>query len=90
VTNQVVAKVLGKDVTRGALTLAFNRVCDIFNWKRPIDQVIELNDAEMALIREAIIFFTGSVPTFTPMLGGKLPKCRYRVTAAGYYAAVGA
>jgi hypothetical protein len=88
---QVVAKVLGTDVTRGELLAAFNRVANKLNWKLIIDALVELDEhREMAMIREAVIFFTGSVPTFAAIAGAAKPKCRYRVTAAGYYQTVGA
>src|SRR5262245_44728559 len=88
---QVVAEVNGRKVTRGELRDAFDRVADKANWKNPVDAVIDISgDAEMAMIREAVIFFTGSVPKFAPRKGAKLPGCRYRVTARGYYLAVGA
>lgn len=87
----VVARILGHDVTRGELSAAFDRVANRDNWKDRIDVVVDVaNDVELATIREAVVFFTGSVPTFEPRPGAGLPGCRYRVRAAGYYAAVGA
>lgn len=83
---QVVAQVFGLDVTRGQLSLAFDQVADKANWKNPIDRVVRIaSDRQMAFIREAVIFFTGSVPTFTAKGANK-----YRVTAAGYYNTIGA
>jgi hypothetical protein len=73
-----------------ALRAAFERVQNAAHWKNPVDAVVDLNDAEMATLREAIIFFTGSVPAFKPRVGAALPRCRYRVQAIGYYLAVGA
>lgn len=68
----------------------FNRVAPKGNWKLPIDTVVDVaNDREKHGIREAVIFFTASVPDFEPVLGGVLPGCRYRITAAGYYAVIG-
>jgi hypothetical protein len=87
----VVATVMGKPVTRGELSTAFNRIAPKGNWKNPINAVVDIaNDFDKALMSEAIIFFTGSVPKFLPRGGGKLPGCRYRVTAKGYYLTVGA
>ena len=87
---QVVGRVMGQDVTRGELIDAFDRVKPFGNWKDPINisLVIE-SDREMAMIREAVIVLTGSVPTIEPekLFQGKL---RYRVKAAGYYATIGA
>lgn len=69
--------------TRGQLESSFDKVKNPQNWKLPIDSVCEMKD--IADIKEAIIFFTGSVPTFKPCahLTGK-----YTVKAAGYYAAM--
>ena len=89
-TKTVVATVMGKPVTQGQLSEAFDRVADKANWKNKIDAVVDLNDQEMAMISEAVVFFTGSVAKFAPRNGAALPKCRYRVTAAGYYATIGA
>ena len=88
--NQVAGKVNGRDVTRGELSVAFDAVADKANWKNPVDSVVDLNDAEMAMVREAVVFFTGSVAKFEARKGAKLPRCRYRVRAAGYYKTIGA
>ena len=88
--NQIVATVMGKQVTRGQLDEAFKRVQNPENWKMPISTSVDVNDWEKALLHEAIIFFTGSVPTWIGRTGATLPRCRYTVKAAGYYAAVGA
>jgi hypothetical protein len=88
--SETVAQVMGKDVTRGDLCEAFAGVTNVDHWKKPINAVIDLDDRGMAMVREAVVFFTGSVPSFSPMLGARLPKCRYRVQAAGYYATIGA
>lgn len=53
------------------------------HWKGPIDTVLRVSDEE--LLREAIVFYTGSVPTFRPIGEGYT-----RVTAKGYWQAVGA
>lgn len=91
VDDMIVAKVNGRDVTRGALVTAFDRVANKEHWKFPIDATVDVaNDFELGVIREAVIFFTGSVPTFEPRLGGELPGCRYRVRAAGYFRTIGA
>jgi len=90
-SRQIVAAVLGRRVTRGTLSKAFRRVEDRAHWKNPVNAVVDVaNDYDRALLHEAIVFFTGSLPTFTVVPGGTLPGCRYRVTAAGYYAAIGA
>lgn len=82
--------VLGQPVTRAELNAAFNLVVDKKNWKYPINTAVDLDDKSLAMVREAVQFFAGCVPTFTPMLGATLPKCRYHVKAVGYYVAVGA
>lgn len=88
---QVVAKVCGRDVTRAQLSAAFTTVANPSNWKLPIDARVPLGcDFDLLLVREAVIFFTGSVPTITPVLLVKPRGMAYRVQAAGYYAAVGA
>ena len=46
-------------------------------------------DYEIALIREAVVFYTGSVPTFRKV-ADNLAAATYLVTAAGYYATIGA
>lgn len=68
--------------TREQLYDAFNKVCAV-NWKDPIDATIDSSDKD--IVYEAVIFFTGSVPTFTPIMGTPY----YRVQAVGYYEAVG-
>ena len=86
----VVATVMGKPVTQGELSKAFDVVANKANWKMPIDCDVTLKShREMAMISKAVVFFTGSVAKFTAvaLLGS---KCRYRVTAAGYYATIGA
>lgn len=84
-SKTVVAQVEGRDVTQGELSHAFDFVADRSNWKNPIDVVVVLSDRQVALVREAVVFFTGSVPTITKREDGAV-----RVVAAGYYAAVGA
>lgn len=71
-------------------TRNFDRVCDRTNWKLPIDREVAIaTHQEMRAIAEAVVHFTGSVPTFTPLriVGA---RCVYRVRAAGYYATIGA
>ncbi len=87
----VVAQIMGRDVTRGELSAAFDRVANRSNWKGEIDAIVDVGgDVDVETIRAAVAFFTGSKATFAPMIGGTLPGCRYHVRAAGYYAAVGA
>lgn len=68
----------------------FDRVCDRVNWKQPIDkEVLIVNADDLRAIAEAVVFFTGSVPTFKPvrMQGA---RAVYRCRAAGYYKTIGA
>jgi hypothetical protein len=86
---QVVGQVQGQPVTRGELSLAFARVQNRTNWKLAVDATVTLaTNREILVLREAVIFFTGSVPTFSVVISPD--GLRYRVQAAGYYAAVGA
>lgn len=88
---QVVATVNGKSVTRGDLTIAFNAVADKANWKMPIDARVDLDAYTLAMVAEAVTFFTGSVAKFERLTGSTTGGiAKYRVTAAGYYATCGA
>lgn len=87
---QIVGNVMGRVVTRGELSQAFGQVANKANWKLPIDAVVDCDDLEKAMIAEAVVFFAGCKAKFSPAAGAKLPRCRYRVQAIGYYAAVGA
>lgn len=82
---EVVAKVNGVDATRADLNAAFERIKPTGHWKNRIDAVVGLTDHERDLTREAIVFFTGSIPTFEVVEHGK-----YRVRAAGYFLTIGA
>jgi hypothetical protein len=97
--DQIVAKVNGRDVTRGDLSAAFDRVKNNEHWKNRIDATIDVTtDDELLMIREAIIFFTGSVPRFERLaslaqpgiIGFSVIGARVRVRAVGYFAAIGA
>jgi hypothetical protein len=90
-SKTVVGEVMGKPVTQGELSLAFDAVANRANWKNPIDAVVSLDSYTMAMVREAVVFFTGSVPTFELMTGTTTSGMgRYRVKAAGYYRTIGA
>lgn len=78
--NQIIPEY---NMTRGQLKEAFEKVQNKENWKLPIDSLCVPQDVQN--IKNAIIFFTGSVPTFKKSEKGYT----YRVQAAGYYAAVG-
>lgn len=88
--RQVVATVMGRAVTRGELSAAFDCVRPAKNWKLPIDAQIELDEFGVNLTQEAIIYFTGGPAHFDqvrPVVNG---KARYQVSAPGYYAVCGA
>lgn len=88
---QIVAQVNGRDVTRGELCIAFDAVANRDNWKLPVDKTVDLDSYTLALVREAVIFYTGSVPTFEALTGTTTSGVgRYRVRAAGYYNTCGA
>lgn len=69
--------------TREQLLEAFTKVENKSNWKLPIDAVIQEED--MVVTSEAIIYFAGCKPTFELINGGRI-RCK----AVGYYEAVGA
>lgn len=71
--------------TRNEMKEQFDRVADKQHWKNPIDATVSLTPRERAVLCEAVVFFTGSVPTVEKVGFGV-----YRITAAGYFAAVGA
>lgn len=83
--QQVVSRVGERDVTRAQLATAFDKVKPAGHWKNPIDATVRLTDDEMALVSEAISFFCGCSADFQNLSGGT-----YRVTAIGYFMAVGA
>ena len=65
---------------------AFELVQNRENWKAPIDATVTAaTKRERDVIGRAVTFFTGSVAQFE-LVGFN----RFRVRAAGYYAAVGA
>lgn len=86
---QVVGQVNGRPVTRGALNEAFKRVQPAGNWKLAIDATVSLTTDERDMVAEAITFFTGSVARFEARSEVGI-LTTYHVTAAGYYATIGA
>lgn len=88
---QIVAHVGKRDVTRGELSKAFDRVADKSNWKKPIDATVNLTDSEREIVAKAVTFFTGNVAKFEKVRAkGSQPFAGYRVTAPGYYRMIGA
>lgn len=81
--NEMIERILG-GYSQEELAAAFKAVQDRMHWKRPIDARMPAGVSE-ALMRTAIIHFTGSVPMFYAGKNGTA-----RVKAAGYYAAIGA
>ena len=80
----------GSVFTRQQLTDAFHLVANRDNWKKPIDADVTYptdmpRDMFETIVKEAVVFFTGSVPTFERFYGDKV-----RVQAIGYYLAIGA
>lgn len=87
---EIVARNGSMTWTRAELEALFNRVVNAENWKASIDALVEFdNDRELLGTREAVIFYTGSVPTIV-VSGGWLGNAVYRVRAAGYYQTIGA
>jgi hypothetical protein len=58
----------------------FSKVCNPDDWKAPIDSLC--HESEREATAKAIIFFTATEPTFTPLQVG--PRGWLRVTAKGY------
>jgi hypothetical protein len=72
--------------TQEQLDAAFKRVQNTKNWKNRINRIVTVaDDADRDVIAQAVIHFTGSVADFVEVGPNK-----YRVIAAGYYAAIGA
>lgn len=73
--------------TEQQLKASFDLVCDKTNWKLPISAILPGDSPKAALdqLAFAITFYTGSVATISKTKSGKL-----KVTAPGYYNAVGA
>lgn len=66
------------------LSAAFDLVQNQENWKLPIDHTVR-DEVPQHQVEAAITFYTGSVATIEDRSDGS-----YRVTAAGYYACIGA
>lgn len=85
------AKCIGglENVTRGELCDAFDRVANKDDWKKPVDAVIEIDEggagAFHALLEQAVIFYTGTRPTFNILKRKPNGVVEYRVVARGYY-----
>ena len=79
----------GTIYSRADLHEAFEAVQDPANWKNPILAVIP--EYMQDVTEEAVKFYAGCRPTFTPLnKRARRSLRRLRVEAVGYYAAVGA
>jgi len=89
--SQVCARVGGLEFTRRELSDLFDTVAPQTNWKQRIDTTVtrDLSDSRLVGLREAIIFYTGSVPTISLSFRDD-GTTAYRVQADGYYQAIGA
>lgn len=85
--RQVVAEVDGRPVTRGELQEAFRKVSNKEHWKYPVRCTLpaETSEHDVLMIEEAVAFFTGSIAICHRFKNGKV-----RVTADGYFRAIGA
>jgi hypothetical protein len=79
----------GTIYSRAELHEAFEAVQDETNWKMPINAAIP--EYMRDVVEQAVIFYAGCRPTFTP-INPRARKAarRLNVKAVGYYAAVGA
>jgi len=80
----------GTHYSRAELKATFELVENKNNWKMPIDKEVWLSALEVNAVYNAVIFFAGCAPKFTCIKCGIDGKNLYRVTAPGYYKAVGA
>lgn len=71
------------DKRQAELEKAFDLVANKEHWKLPVNALVP-HGTDENLITEAVIHFTGSVPSF------KETKKGIRVRAAGYYNTIGA
>ena len=87
--TQVVFQVAGRDITRDEANRAFSLVQNPEHWKgaivcrRSAQMVDDVGGVEV--IVTAVIFYTGSMCTVTPLADGS-----FHFSAEGYWAAVGA
>lgn len=91
--DEIVVRVDQREFSRRELTIAFDRVVDKTNWKYPINTVINLtgnSEKEIATIKAAIAFFTGSEAVIEYTHDSTLSKPMVSVMAAGYYRSIGA
>ena len=78
--------VMGRRISMQELADAFDGVKHPTYWKYPINARVRIKNEEgRRIIEEAIIWYTGSVPTFADQDDGTT-----MVLASGYYIAIGA
>jgi hypothetical protein len=70
--------VCSKDRDHARFEDAFSQVQDPDDWKAPIDTVVDARQ-DLELVRQAIVYFTATVPTFSDAGDGQV-----RVQADGY------
>lgn len=91
---QEVDKIDGRPVTRGELAAVLELVADKRGWKYPIDATVALTELQLKLMDISIPFFCGGsvemAPTGKRQADFQGGAAIYRVTAAGYYACIGA
>ena len=75
-TTRSSARSSANPFSRGELSGAFDKVADRTNWKLPVLATVDLDERELAMVQEAVIFFTGSVPKFEARIGAALPLSR--------------
>lgn len=91
IQDEIVARDAKFSFTRRELTEAFTLIQPKSHWKGPIDAEFHtgamptMSAREVAAVQHAVIFFTGSLPEIR-----HLGNFRFRVTAAGYFAEIGA
>lgn len=80
--DQMTKEAVYRGYTLAELTQAFDLVCDPNDWRAPINHTLvksQATPANLAVITAAVIFFTATAPTFTPLDYGMV-----KVTAVGY------
>jgi hypothetical protein len=77
----------GRTAGDARMHAAFTFVQDKKHWKNPIDITLDpLDESQIELVTDAVIHYTGSCPHF--VLNKSTGKMR--ITAVGYYVAIGA
>jgi hypothetical protein len=69
--------------SRRQLKEAFDKVCDVDNWKKPINKRVSVDD--LSVVCTAVAFFVGDFPKVIYCGSGQ-----YRIESPGYYEICGA